>query len=70
MIYSPSRAADEKFRLVILKEMLGALNNNCPRTANEAGRMSRQLLERINTRDYTEDDRAHYKLVKMYDQRT
>lgn len=65
MIYSPSRAEDEKWRLSLLKQMLDALNNNCPITAKEIGKTTKWLHDRIHTRDYTEDDRVYYKVYKL-----
>lgn len=65
MIYSPTKAADIKWRVELLDQMLDALNNNCPITAKTIGQMTRTLSERIATRDYTEDDARHYRLAKM-----
>lgn len=65
MIYSPTKAADIKWRVELLDQMLDALHNNCPITAKTIGQMTRTLSERIATYDYTEDDARHYRLAKL-----
>lgn len=64
MIYSPTRAKDEKWRLSLIDQMLDALNNNCPKTAKELGGMTKFLDEKIRTYDYSKADEWHYKEVR------
>ena len=62
MIYSPSRAEDNEWRLKVLDEMLDALKNNLPVTAKCLGQLSAYLYQKMQTYDYTRDDLFHYKL--------
>lgn len=58
MIYSPAKAADQKWLLELTNDMLGDLNNNRPITAAELARTTDWLRERIRTHDYSPDDRV------------